>query len=137
MKTAILILLLIALSPVHAKKKHHESYYRDYQCNKLGGVTEYRPKADRYVRIDCELGNYSIEVDFAKKHFEAVGQALYYSALTGKKAGIWLIIEKPKQMKHAVRLARNIRRNKLPITVWLIRYRANAEPLFELYYKGG
>ena len=123
---------MLLSSPLLAKKK--EKDYQNYHCNQLSGVSEFRPKKDKYVRIDCELADYSIEVDFGKKHYEAVGQSLYYSALTKKKAGIWLIIKKPKQMKHAVRLVRNIRMNKLPITVWVIRENAINSSL-TLYYK--
>lgn len=132
----ITVLLLMMMNTAHAKKLHHERWYQDFQCNALKGHSEFRPAKDRWVRIDCELPNYSVEVDFASgKQYEAVGQALYYSLLTGKKAGIWLIVEKHSDMKHAVRMVRNIRGNNLNITVWLQRYRLNKTPKFELYYQ--
>ena len=46
-----------------------------------------------HTRVDCQTSTYSFEVDFGHKAFEAVGQALYYSMMTGKKAGIVLIQE--------------------------------------------
>jgi len=139
MKIKIILLamsLLLMTLPAHAKKLHYERWYQNFQCNALGGITEFRPKKDRYVRIDCELPNYSVEVDFSSaKQYEAIGQSLYYSYLTGKKAGIWLIIEKPNDIKHAIRMVRNIRGNKLPITVWLQTNRVGRTPNFEIYYQ--
>ncbi len=128
------LFLMLLSTTLFAKKKERD--YQNYHCNQLSGISEFRPKKDKYVRIDCELADYSIEVDFGKKHYEALGQSLYYSALTNKKAGIWLIIKNPKQMKHAVRLVRNIRMNKLLITVWVIR-EINNKSTLTLYYKDG
>lgn len=131
----IIIAILITFSTTAALAKKNERFYQDYHCQNIGGISEYRPANDRFVRIDCELDNYSIEVDFAKKHYEAVGQSLYYAALTRKRAGIWLIIKKPKQMKHAVRLVRNIRMNQLPISVWLIKQEPGDTSSLVHYYE--
>jgi hypothetical protein len=118
-----------------AKHAHPEKYYQRIQCNIQGGIIEYHPKRDRWVRVDCLTDEYAIEVDFSSaKQYEAIGQSLYYSALTGKKAGVWLIVEKPNDIKHAIRMVRNIRMNNLPITVWIIRNNPTA-PTFELYYE--
>jgi hypothetical protein len=35
---------------------------------------------------------YAIEVDFAKKWAESVGQALYYAEMTGKKPAVGFIV---------------------------------------------
>jgi len=135
-KIILLFISLLMILPAQAKKIHYERWYQKFQCNALGGITEFRPAKDRFVRVDCELPNYSIEVDFSSaKQYEAIGQSLYYSHLTGKKAGIWLIIEKQNDIKHAIRMVRNIRGNKLPITVWLQRYRIGKTPNFEIYYQ--
>ena len=66
---------------------------RDYQvpfCKALDGQIEYVIE-DR-TRIDCLTDIYAIEVDYAKKHHEAVGQALYYSIITGRKPAVALIV---------------------------------------------
>jgi hypothetical protein len=46
------------------------------------------------TRVDLTNAEYAFEVDFAHKWAEGVGQALYYSQLTGKKAGLILLTEK-------------------------------------------
>ena len=45
------------------------------------------------TRVDILTDSHAIEVDFAKKWAEAIGQALYYAAATGRKPGIVLIIK--------------------------------------------
>lgn len=52
---------------------------------------EYRLKDG--TRVDCQTSTYSFEVDFGRKAFESVGQALYYAMMTGKRPGIVLIQE--------------------------------------------
>jgi hypothetical protein len=52
---------------------------------------EYRLK-DK-TRIDCLSSEYAIEVDWAKKWAEAIGQSLYYSLMTNKKPAIALIVD--------------------------------------------
>jgi len=44
-------------------------------------------------RVDLLNDEYAIEVDWAKKWAEAVGQSLYYAAVTGKKPGIILLVK--------------------------------------------
>lgn len=44
-------------------------------------------------RVDCLTDEYAIEVDFAKKWAEAIGQSLYYAQITGKKPAIGFIVE--------------------------------------------
>ncbi|MFQ5480639.1 MAG: hypothetical protein ACE5DW_05115 [Thermodesulfobacteriota bacterium] len=70
--------------------------------------------------MDCLTDNYAVEVDFASKWAEAIGQSLYYSARTGKKPGILLIIEKNPEKRYLRRLNFAIDEAKLPIKVWLI-----------------
>ncbi len=45
------------------------------------------------ARVDCVMGDYAIEFDFAKKWGEAIGQSLYYAAVLNRKPGIVLILE--------------------------------------------
>ena len=44
------------------------------------------------TKVDCLTDEHAIEVDFAKKWAESVGQSLYYAEMTGKKPAIGLII---------------------------------------------
>jgi hypothetical protein len=46
------------------------------------------------TRVDLMNAEYAFEVDWAHKWAEGVGQALYYSQLTGKKPGLILLTEK-------------------------------------------
>ncbi|MFA6190900.1 MAG: hypothetical protein WC665_00975 [Sulfurimonas sp.] len=68
---------------------HNEKYYQTKMCNKLGGDMEVVLK-DR-ARIDCLTSEYAIEVDFAKKWAEGIGQSLYYAEMSGKKPAVGLI----------------------------------------------
>jgi hypothetical protein len=63
-----------------------ESWYVEQSC--LGKI-EVR-LSDR-TRVDCLTERYAIEYDFTHKWAEAIGQALHYSLMTGKRAGIVLI----------------------------------------------
>lgn len=46
------------------------------------------------TRVDLMTDEYAIEVDFARKWAEGVGQAVYYGHLTGKKPGLILLAQK-------------------------------------------
>lgn len=103
------LLVLIWCSALYAKHFHHERYYQTMLCDKLGGEMEV-VLADR-TRVDCLTDEYAIEVDFAKKWAESVGQALYYAKMTGKKPAIALIVENQKEKRF-------INRVKV-LTLWL------------------
>lgn len=110
-----LSILILLVSPANAKRLHKERYYQEKTCN---GIMEFVLK-DR-TRVDCLTKEYAIEHDFANKWAEAIGQSLHYARLTGKKAAIMLIVEKPKDIKYYKRLLNNIDHYNLPITVWKI-----------------
>lgn len=108
--------ILFYASPVQAKPKE-----KDYQaafCEPLKGETEHR--LSDQTRVDCLTDEYAIEVEFSRKWAEAIGQSLFYSLHTGKKAGIALIINGNKEYKYYIRLNSTIEHFKLPITVWKI-----------------
>jgi len=71
------------------------------------------------TRCDCLTDTHAIEFDFGKKWAEAMGQSLYYSLQTGKRAGIVLILESVKDRKYLIRLNSTIMHHKLPIDVWI------------------
>ncbi|MDD5399995.1 MAG: hypothetical protein PHQ93_02270 [Sulfurimonas sp.] len=70
--------------------KRDEKYYQTKMCNEFGGKTEYI-LFDK-TRVDCLTDEYAIEVDFAKKWAEGIGQSLYYAEITKKKPAIALIV---------------------------------------------
>lgn len=88
-------------------------------CLAQGGTPEVR-LSDGSV-ADCETEHYIFEVDFAPKFKEAIGQAVHYSVVSGKKAGILLIIEKPAHWKYYRALLRDLRHKKLYVRVWYLR----------------
>ena len=71
--------------------KRDEKYYQTKMCSEFGGKTEY-VLFDK-ARVDCLTSEYAIEVDFAKKWAEGIGQALYYAEVTKKKPAVALIVE--------------------------------------------
>jgi hypothetical protein len=88
-KILLTIYLMVTLLPVvQAAHKYPEAYYQNKWCQ---GVIEYTLEDN--TRIDCLTETHAIEFDFAKKWAEAIGQSLHYSRMTGKKAGIVLIME--------------------------------------------
>ena len=61
------------------------------------------------------------EFDFGNKWAQAIGQSLYYSYLTKKKAGIYFIIERQRDMGYLQRLKGVIKSGGLNIDVWVIK----------------
>lgn len=100
MKTKILLLFLLFLSLPAMADKHvySEKYYQNEWCSRWYGKQEVI-LPDK-TRVDCVTRNFAVEFDFAFKWAESIGQALYYSKMTGKKPAIILIIEKPSDFKH-------------------------------------
>jgi len=110
--TALVALSMLAAS-VHAKMK--EKDYQALMCPDGFGVMEYKLIDNR--RVDCLTSTHAIEVDFAYKWFEAVGQSLHYAKMTGKRAGVYLIMIKDNDEKHLRQMKELIRFYDLPIDV--------------------
>jgi len=109
--------LLLLATFTQAKHLHKEKDYQKYFCKILGGVTEYRLK-DK-TRVDCLLDDYAIEVDFAQKWAESIGQSLYYASQTSRKAAVLLIMEDNiKDQKYLRRLEDVSQEHK--IDIWTI-----------------
>jgi hypothetical protein len=102
--------------PKHtSSKKHNEKYYQTKLCSQLGGKMEYRLRDA--TRVDCITNKYAIEVDWAKKWAEGIGQALYYSIRTKKRPAVALIVG-TKDKKYIKRLEQVA--HKLHIKIFLI-----------------
>jgi hypothetical protein len=98
-----------------------EKFYRDKYCRgrvevKLDDNIPHK----RPVRCDCLTDSHAIEFDFGNKWAQSVGQSLYYSYLTGKKAGIYLIIERLRDMGYLQRLKGATKEGGVNIDVWVI-----------------
>lgn len=108
--------ILLLSIPVFAAHEHKETYYQDKWCSEHNGKAEV-VLADK-TRADCITSTHAIEFDFGKKWAESLGQALYYSLQTGKRAGIVLILETPKDRKYFLRLNSTIQHFNLHIDTW-------------------
>ena len=110
------VFLLITCWPSDARAaKWTEADYVNTYCN---GKVEYR-LFDR-TRVDCLTEFHAIEYDYGHKWAEAIGQSLYYSVRTGRKAGIVLIIDPKHNKRYLTRLNDTIEAKKLSIKVWVI-----------------
>ena len=104
-----------------------ERHYQDIFAAQIGGLTEVT--AGDGTRCDILTDSYAIEVDFARKWGEAIGQSLNYGFQFNRPAGIVLILEKPSDRKHLIRVNSIIQHYDLPIKVWEMRaYEQSSEP---------
>lgn len=110
-------LLFFILLPFDAIAKYEKHYQAEWCKNR--GVTEY-VLPDR-TRVDCLTNTHAIEFDFGRKWAESIGQSLYYSLQTGKRAGIVLIIKRKKHYRYWIRLNSTIQHFKLPIDTWILK----------------
>ncbi len=113
----IIVCTLILVLTLQAKHLHQEKVYQKHFCTKFGGIMEYRLE-DR-TRVDCLLDEYAIEVDFAPKWAESVGQSLYYAAQTSRKAAVVLIMENMQQDKKYLHRLENVSKAH-DIDIWII-----------------
>ena len=114
-KLMIIALCLSVSIPTLAKRLHTVKWYQHRSCT---GAIEYR-LPDR-TRVDCLTDTHAIEHDFASKWAEAIGQALHYGSMTGRKPGIILIKESSKDDKHIGRAQAVIDFYGLPIDLWVL-----------------
>ncbi len=120
---SVLIVLFIAnMSLANESIIIGKTSERDYQevfCNEMKGTIEV-VMIDK-TRCDCLTEYFAIELDYAKKWYEGVMQALHYSELTNKNAGLALIIKSENDWKYIKRALRIINSRNLPINVWFIK----------------
>lgn len=114
----IAVVFLAVASNQAAAKGKRESEYQQVWCDQKNGVAEYR-LPDK-TRVDCLTEGHAIEFDFGAKWAESIGQSLYYSLNTGKRAGVVLILKKRNHYRYWLRLNTTIDTYKLPIDTWVI-----------------
>jgi hypothetical protein len=73
------------------------------------------------TRCDCLTDTHAIEFDFANKWAEGIGQALHYASLTGKRAGLVLIMEKESDRRYLERAQGVVRWHGLALDVWILK----------------
>lgn len=113
---AIILLLTLTVSTARAAHIKSEKYFQNKWCQEHDGQAEVI-LPDK-TRADCITTTHAIEFDFGKKWAEAIGQALYYSLQTGKRAGIVLILESSIDRKYFIRVNSTIQHFNLPIDTW-------------------
>lgn len=100
-----LILIFLCKPAFSATRLHTEKYYQNLWAKEHNAQTECTLKDKS--RVDCVTENYALEVDFADKWAEAIGQSLYYGLCLNKKPAILLIMENcPKDIKHLNKLTK-------------------------------
>jgi len=125
MKISRILFLLAAACFVagvaQAERLHPEKWYQEKWCERRGGQVEVALQ-DR-TRCDCITAEYAVEVEFANKWKEALGQALHYSLLTSRKAGIVLILEAESDWRYYYMLMSILVDNGLKVRVWTMMER--------------
>ena len=117
----ILFIAFLTTLFCHGAEKKNEAHYRDAWAKANGGKVEVRMPDD--TRCDVITATHAIEVEFAEKWCEGIGQALWYSFQTNKKAGIVMILRNEKDRKYLIRLRSLIAGKKLDTDVWVIEPR--------------
>lgn len=115
----ITALTLYTSAPAYGKHKFKEKEYQKVWCDKAGGVMEHVVSGGS--RVDCLTDTHAVEVEFAPKWKESVGQALYYGKKTKRTPGILLILESKADNKYLGRLIYTIKKNYPFVRVWTIR----------------
>jgi hypothetical protein len=111
----LLIFLLLAI-PLFGKQS--ERYYQEKFAREIGGQVEVVMKDG--TRCDILTATHAIEVDFAKKWAEAIGQSLNYAIHTGKRPGVALIILSPTDNKYVERVRKISAEYSLGLTIYPI-----------------
>jgi hypothetical protein len=117
----MMIRTLLALTsfalPSHGAET--ESEYRDLLCGGAGWQMEVA--MPNGTRADCMTDRLAVEIDWAHKWAEAIGQSLNYAAVTGKQPAVILICKRGTERKclnWLLLTSETASFWKLPITVW-------------------
>jgi hypothetical protein len=114
------LILAVLASAVWAGEREH----RDAWCLDRGGRAEVR-LADG-TRCDCVTSTHAVEFDFGPSWYSAVGQALHYGRMTGKRSGIVLILRNGDG-RYLERLRAVVSEFDLPLDVWALDISKSAE----------
>ncbi len=114
--TTTALVVILCATTAHAKK---EAWYRDQWCSAHHGRTEVT-LPDR-SRADCITEKHAVEIEFARKWKESIGQSLDYAMQTNKRAGIVLILRNKKDYKYWIMLNSVIEHFSLSIDTWALK----------------
>lgn len=117
----LIFLLLLPNISIGQRRANKEVVYQNEFSKKLTRDSisnETEVTMNDRTRCDIVTDTFAIEVDFANKWAESIGQSLHYSLLLGKKPCILLIMESVKDVKYLNRL--KLTAVKYDITVWTV-----------------
>lgn len=119
MRTSIVLALVLFLPvSVIAGHAHLENWYQAQWCQQNQGQQEV-VLPDK-TRCDCLTSSNAVEVEFGNKWAESIGQSLFYSLQTEKRAGVVLILESVDDRRFWYRLNSVVQQFNLPIDTWAI-----------------
>lgn len=107
------------VAPATTRHGRVEAWYADALADSLGGQREVRMRNG--TRCDVLDTTHSIEVEFAGKWCESIGQALNYSSQTGRLAGVALIVENASDERFLTRLREVVAWHQLQISIVVLR----------------
>lgn len=115
------LMFLICFMPItcYATSYQPLGEYQVKWCIENGGVVDYINEDDS-KDIACIIKPYVIDVAYANQWKEAVGQALYYGAVTGKKPGVALIMQNSTEDKKHLESLKLVA-DRYNIKIWEIR----------------
>ncbi len=118
-KESILTQILLSLVTLSCQAQTYESDFVKLIQKELGGEREVSITSGY---IDLLTREYAIEVEFANKWKQAIGQALWYGLQSNKKPGIVLIKKSAREHKYVVQLTTALQygglEHKVKIWVW-------------------
>lgn len=119
-KIITIISIFFLVLPAQAKRLNPEVEYQTYWCKKNNGIMEY--KLSDKTRVDCLTDTLAVEVDFANKWAECIGQAIYYGRQTNRQGACLLIMENgEKDLKYLKRLRRAAYRKGVNLRTFTIK----------------
>ena len=116
--TTFLVLSLLLSASTFAGKR--EAFYAARWCAAHEGRTEYvLPDG---TRVDCLTSTYAVEVDWAPKWAEAIGQALYYATWFPERLpAVLLLVRSEKDLHYVGRVVKVVKTYDLPVQVFVYR----------------
>jgi len=117
MRKALLLIVFILFSvSAFSQTRQRESYYQKAFAEIVNGQTEV-VLSDR-TRCDIVTETHAIEVDFASKWAESIGQSLHYEGMLGKQAGVLLVMDGKVEERFLDRLMGVAAKHGIDVWTW-------------------
>lgn len=116
LSTAAILCMTASLSAEPVRK--NEAYYRDLLAIEVGGKVE--QQMGDGTRCDIITDTHAIEVDWASKWKEGIGQALWYGFQSNRPAKLALIVRNQRDRVHVLRCRSLIEHNGLALEVIVV-----------------